>query len=78
MSIVGGLDIHRHQVTFDVADTVTGEAWHGQVRPADREHGRGWLVGLAGRGEVPGRTRFATRCSGWTWPRSRCGGHAAR
>lgn len=40
MSIVRGLDIHRHQVTFDVVDDATGEVWRGQVRPAgDSETG---------------------------------------
>jgi transposase len=64
MSIIGGLDIHRHQVTFDVAGTVTGEAWRGQVRPADREHLRGWLAGFAGRGEV----HLAMEgCTGWRY-----------
>ena len=37
MSIVGGLDIHRKQLTFDYLDTATGEARCGQVRPADGE-----------------------------------------
>jgi transposase len=44
MSIVGGLDIHRKQITFDYLDTVTGQVRRGQVTPADREH----LWGLAG------------------------------
>jgi hypothetical protein len=36
MPIVGGLDIHRKQITFDYVDTVTGELQRGQVAPADR------------------------------------------
>jgi transposase len=63
MSIVGGLDIHRSQVTFDVADTVTGEVWRGQVRPADREYLRAWLArfaGLAGDLAMEG-------CTGWRY-----------
>jgi hypothetical protein len=36
MPIVGGLDIHRKQITFDYLDTVTGEVKRGQVAPADR------------------------------------------
>ena len=43
MSIVGGLDIHRKQLTFDYLDTVTGQVVRGQVSPADRGHLRGWL-----------------------------------
>ena len=52
MSIVGGLDIHRKQLTFDYLDTVTGQVTRGQVTPADREHLRAWLARLAGRGGV--------------------------
>jgi transposase len=64
MSMVGGLDIHRQQVTFDVVDTVTGEVWRGQVRPADRVHLRAWLGRLSGRGEV----RLAMEgCTGWRY-----------
>jgi hypothetical protein len=43
-SIVGGLDIHRKQITFDYLDTVTGEVSRGRVAPADREHFRIWLA----------------------------------
>ena len=42
MPIVGGLDIHRKQITFDYLDTVTGEVNRGQIAPADREHVRAW------------------------------------
>jgi transposase len=38
MPIVGGLDIHRKQLTFDYLDTVTGEVKRGQIAPADRVH----------------------------------------
>ena len=38
MPIVGGLDIHRKQITFDYLDTVTGQVQLGQVSPADREY----------------------------------------
>ena len=36
MPIVGGLDIHRKQITFDYLDTVTGQVRRGQISPADR------------------------------------------
>jgi transposase len=63
MPIVGGLDIHRPQVTFDVLDTGTGEAWRGQVRPADREHLREWLAQFAGRdGDL-----VMEGCTGWRY-----------
>jgi transposase len=64
MSIVGGLDIHRKQLTFDYLDTVTGQAARGQVAPGDREHLRAWLARFAGRGDVA----FALEgCTGWRY-----------
>ena len=33
MSIAGGLDIHRKQITFDYPGTVTGQVRRGQVSP---------------------------------------------
>ena len=61
-SIVGGLDIHRKQLTFDYLNTVTGEVQCGQVAPADREHLRAWL---ARRFEDPGEVAFAAEaCTG--------------
>jgi transposase len=64
MSIVGGLDIHRKQLTFDYLDTVTGEVRRGQIAPADREHLRAWLVRFAGREGVA----FAVEgCTGWRY-----------
>jgi hypothetical protein len=64
MTIVGGLDMHRKQLTFDYLDTVTGEVERGRVAPADREHLRAWLARLAGRGDVA----FALEgCTGWRY-----------
>ena len=64
-SIVGGLDIHRKQITFDYADLDTGEVQCGQVAPADREHFRSWL---AGRFEHPEDVAFAVEaCTGWRY-----------
>ncbi len=63
-SIVGGLDIHRKQITFDYLDTVTGEVRRGQIAPADRAHLRAWLVRFAGRDDVA----FAVEgCTGWRY-----------
>jgi len=63
-SIVGGLDIHRKQLTFDYLDTVTGEVSCGQVAPADRGHFRSWLA----RFEEPGQVAFAAEaCTGWRY-----------
>ena len=36
MSIVGGFDVHRKQITFDYLDTVSGEVERGQILAADR------------------------------------------
>ena len=64
MPIVGGLDIHRKQITFDYLDTVTGEVNRGQIAPADREHVRAWLARFAGRGDAA----FAVEgCCGWRY-----------
>jgi transposase len=63
-SIVGGLDIHRKQITFDFLDTVTGEVRCGQVAPADRAHLRAWLA----RFENPAGVAFAAEaCTGWRY-----------
>lgn len=64
-SIVGGLDIHRKQITFDYVDTTGGEVFCGQIAPADREHLRQWL---AGRFEHPEQAAFAVEaCTGWRY-----------
>ena len=64
MPMVGGLDIHRRQITFDYLDTVTGQVSRGQIAPADREHLRAWLARFAGRDDVA----FAVEgCAGWRY-----------
>ena len=64
MPIVGGLDIHRKQITFDYLDTGTGQVQRGQVSPAGREHLRAWLARFAGRDDVA----FAVEgCTGWRY-----------
>ena len=63
-SIVGGMDIHRKQITFDYLSTVTGEARCGRVAPADRSHLRAWLA----RFDDPGEVAFAVEaCTGWRY-----------
>ena len=47
MPVVGGLDIHRRQLTFIYLDTVTGQVRRGQVAACDWEHLRGWLSRFA-------------------------------
>jgi transposase len=64
MPIIGGLDIHRRQLTFDYPGTVTGQVRRGQVAPADREHLRAWLARFAGRDDAA----FAVEaCTGWRY-----------
>src|SRR6266704_6014744 len=64
MPIVGGLDIHRKQITFDYLDTETGQVQRGQITPADREHLRAWLARFHGREDVA----FAVEgCTGWRY-----------
>src|SRR6516225_7810761 len=64
MPIVGGLDIHRKQITFDYLDTATGQVRRGQIAPADRVHLRAWLARFAGRDDVA----FALEgCAGWRY-----------
>lgn len=65
MAIVGGLDIHRKQLTFDYVDTGTGVLQRGQIAPADRGELASWLVSrFAGRRDVA----FAVEgCTGWRY-----------
>jgi len=65
MTIVGGLDIHRKQLTFDYADTETGEVKTGRIAPADRAHLAEWLRGrFAGQDEI---TFAVEACTGWRY-----------
>ncbi len=64
MPIVGGLDIHRKQITFDYLDTATGEVRRGQIAPADRRHLAAWLAGRF-TGQA---AEFAVEgCTGWRY-----------
>src|SRR4051794_21760846 len=64
MSIVGGLDIHRKQLTFDWVDEQNGRWERGRITPADREHLADWLTRFAGVGPVG----FAMEgCTGWRY-----------
>jgi transposase len=61
MSIIGGLDVHRRQITFDWVDRDSGEAHRGRIAPATRAGLRAWL------GELPSTGGgFAVEgCTGW-------------
>src|SRR3712207_7407047 len=62
MRIVGGLDIHRRQITFDYLDERTGQQRRGRIAPADRMLLRRWLeTNLDGAPAA-----FAVEaCTGW-------------
>jgi transposase len=64
MPIVGGLEIHRKQITFDYLDTVTGEVECGQIAAADRRRLAAWLERFAGRDDV---AFGAEACTGWRY-----------
>jgi transposase len=49
MAIVGGLDIHRRQITYDWIDTTTGESCRGRLSPATRLELRAWLEQFHGQ-----------------------------
>lgn len=36
MEIIGGLDLHRRQITYDYVSTATGELSRGKIAPASR------------------------------------------
>jgi transposase len=64
MSVVGGLDLHRKQVTFDYVDRATGELTRGKIAPADRRHVAVWLRRFDGVSDV----EFAVEgCTGWRY-----------
>jgi transposase len=63
MAIIGGLDVHRSQITYDWIDTDSGQRQRGQLTPAHREHLRGWLEQFAGQ-----QATFALEgCTGWRY-----------
>jgi transposase len=61
MSIIGGLDVHRAQITFDWVDRDSGQAHRGRIAPATRAGRRAWL------GKLPSAEgAFAVEgCTGW-------------
>jgi transposase len=64
MTIVGGFDVHRKQLTFDYMDSETGEVRSGQIRPATRKMLRNWL----GEHCPGGDAEFAVEgCTGWRY-----------
>jgi hypothetical protein len=65
MPIVGGLDIHRKQITFDYPGTVTGQVQRGQItRLTGSTCGPGWRGSPALR---MWRSRSRGAPGGGTW-----------
>ena len=63
MTMVGGLDVHRQQITFDCVDNDGLVRW-GQIRPATRKTLRAWL----GENCPDGDAEFALEgCTGWRY-----------
>ena len=63
MTMVGGFDVHRQQITFDYVDDDGLVHW-GQIRPATRQTLRHWL----GEHCTDGDAEFALEgCTGWRY-----------
>ena len=63
MTMVGGFDVHRKQITFDYVDGDGLVRW-GQIRPATRKTLRAWL----GEHCPDGDAEFALEgCTGWRY-----------
>jgi transposase len=63
MAIIGGLDVHRSQITYDWVDPDTAQRQRGRLAPATREHLRVWLQQFQDRPAA-----FALEgCTGWRY-----------
>jgi transposase len=63
MTMVGGLDVHRQQITFDYVDDDGVVRW-GQIRPATRKTLRAWLAEHCPDGDA----EFGLEgCTGWRY-----------
>ena len=63
MTMIGGLDVHRQQITFDYVDSDGLVRW-GQIRPATRKTLRAWLAEHCPDGDA----EFALEgCTGWRY-----------
>jgi transposase len=63
MTMVGGFDVHRQQITFDYVDG-DGLVRCGQIRPATRKALRSWLAERCPDGDA----EFALEgCTGWRY-----------
>ena len=66
MSMVCGLDLHRGQITFDVVEVDSGEAWRGRLWRPDRQRLRSWLRDEVAPRAGDGSVAIAVEgCTGW-------------
>ena len=63
MTMVGGFDVHRQQITFDYVDDDGLVHW-GQIRPATRKTLRGWLAEHCPDGDAEVALEG---CTGWRY-----------
>src|SRR6202158_5712053 len=63
MTMVGGFDVHRQQITFDYVDGDGLVRW-GQIRPATRRSLRGWLAEHCPDGDAEVALEG---CTGWRY-----------
>jgi transposase len=64
MTMVGGFDVHRKQITFDYVDTDTGLVRCGEIRPATRTTLRRWLGEHCPEGDAE---MAVAGCTGWRY-----------
>jgi transposase len=66
MVMVGGLDLHRQQITFDVVDVETRDVWRGRLWQPDRQRFRRWLREELTQRAGAGTVKVAVEgCTGW-------------
>ena len=68
MAMVGGLDLHRQQITFDVVEVESGQEWRGRIWQPDRDRFRRWLGHEVTSRAQGGRVALAVEgCTGWRY-----------
>jgi hypothetical protein len=66
--MVGGLDLHRGQITFDCLEIETGQVWRGRIWSPDRARFRRWLAAEVTPRAGAGPVALAVEgCTGWRY-----------
>jgi transposase len=66
--MVGELDLHRAQITFDVVEVESGEVWRGRLWQPDRQRFRRWLAEDVASRANGGDVELAVEgCTGWRY-----------